>query len=149
MRSVACPLIFAFMSLLTELSSVLPPQRCKTRPIDVHAWSVDAGFYTLVPKAVVFPPNLEELRTLLTLARQHNTSITFRTAGTSLSGQSVTSGILADLSRNWKKATVEQNGDAIQVEPGLTGQAVNAILKPYKRKIGPDPASIQSAMMGG
>jgi len=137
------------MSLLTELSSLLPPQRCKTRPIDVHAWSVDAGFYTLVPKAVVFPANLEEIRTLLTLARQHNTSITFRTAGTSLSGQSVTSGILADLSRNWKKATVEQNGDAIQVEPGLTGQAVNAILKPYKRKIGPDPASIQSAMMGG
>ena len=137
------------MSLITELSALFPAPRIKSRPIDCHAWSVDAGFYTLVPKAVVFPENVEEVKSLFEIARKHNTSITFRTAGTSLSGQSVTDGILADLSRHWKQASTHDEGRTIRVEPGLTGQAVNRLLFPYLRKIGPDPASIQSAMMGG
>ena len=72
------------MSLITELTALFPPPRLKTRPIDRHAWSVDAGFYTLIPKAVVFPENENEIRALFQLASKHNTSITFRTAGTSL-----------------------------------------------------------------
>jgi D-lactate dehydrogenase len=137
------------MSLIKELSPVFGPSRLKTRPIDLHAWSVDAGFYTLVPKAVVFPSTIEEIRTLFQIARKYNTAVTFRTAGTSLSGQSVTEGIMADLSRHWKQATVLEQGHAVCVEPGLTGQTVNRLLFPFRRKIGPDPASIQSAMMGG
>jgi len=137
------------MSLITELSALFPAPRLKSRPIDCHAWSVDAGFYTLIPKAVVFPENIEEIRSLFLLARKYNTSITFRTAGTSLSGQSVTDGILADLSRHWKRSSIHDEGRTIRVEPGLTGQAVNRLLFPHRRKIGPDPASIQSAMMGG
>jgi D-lactate dehydrogenase len=137
------------MSLITELSALFPAPRIKTRPIDRHAWSVDAGFYTLIPKAVVFPENVEEVKALFQLARKYNTSITFRTAGTSLSGQSVTDGIMADLSRHWKQASIQDDGRTIHVEPGLTGQAVNRLLFPHRRKIGPDPASINSAMMGG
>jgi len=137
------------MSLITELTALFPAPRLKTRPIDRHAWSVDAGFYTLIPKAVVFPENENEIRALFQLARKHNTSITFRTAGTSLSGQSVTDGLMADLSRHWKHASIHDDGRSIRVEPGLTGQAVNRLLQPHRRKIGPDPASINSAMMGG
>ena len=137
------------MSLIKELAAHFPQERVKTRPIDLHAWSSDASFYSLVPQAVVFPADEEEVRFLLELAGKYHTSVTFRTAGTSLSGQSVTSGILADLSRSWKGSSVQQDGEAVRVEPGLTGQTVNRILKPYGRKIGPDPASIQAAMMGG
>jgi len=137
------------MSLITELAALFPAPRLKTRPIDCHAWSVDAGFYTLVPKAVVFPENVEEVKALFQLARKYNTAVTFRTAGTSLSGQSVTDGIMADLSRHWKQASIQDEGRSIRVEPGLTGQAVNRLLQPHCRKIGPDPASINSAMMGG
>ncbi|HVU98373.1 MAG TPA: FAD-binding and (Fe-S)-binding domain-containing protein [Puia sp.] len=137
------------MSLISDLTTLLPAPRLKTRPIDCHAWSVDAGFYTLIPKAVVFPENENEVRALFQLANKHNTSITFRTAGTSLSGQSVTDGLMADLSRHWKQASIHDDGRSIRVEPGLTGQAVNRLLQPHRRKIGPDPASINSAMMGG
>jgi D-lactate dehydrogenase len=35
------------------------------------------------------------------------------------------------------------------VQPGITGAMVNAFLKKYQRKIGPDPSSINAAMMGG
>ena len=137
------------MSLIRELATIFPPERLKTRPIDLHAWSVDAGFYTLVPKAVVFPMDIEEIRELFRLARVFGTSVTFRTGGTSLSGQSISDGILADLSRHWKRAVVERDGLLVRFEPGLTGQAVNRMLASYRRKIGPDPASIAAAMMGG
>ncbi|HTI12066.1 MAG TPA: FAD-binding and (Fe-S)-binding domain-containing protein [Puia sp.] len=137
------------MSLVQELSEYFPSERVKTRPIDLHAYSSDAGFYLLVPQVVVLPVSTEEVRLIFRLAEKYATAVTFRTAGTSLSGQSVTEGILVDLSRYWKAASVERQGAAVRVEPGLTGQAVNRLLQPYGRKIGPDPASINAAMMGG
>ncbi|THU39786.1 FAD-binding oxidoreductase [Niastella caeni] len=131
------------------LAAHFPADRLKTRLIDLHAWSSDASFYSLVPEAVVFPVNIEEVQLLFKLAQQHQTSLTFRTGGTSLSGQSVTDGILVDLSRNWPLIKVEMAGDAVRVQPGITGSHVNHLLKQYKKKIGPDPASINAAMMGG
>ncbi|HEY8968692.1 MAG TPA: FAD-binding and (Fe-S)-binding domain-containing protein, partial [Puia sp.] len=91
----------------------------------------------------------EEIFLLFRLARQLRVSITFRTAGTSLSGQTVTDGILVDVSKYWGAVQVEDNGAYVRVQPGVTGAVVNHHLRKYGRKIGPDPASIQSAMMGG
>lgn len=131
------------------LAAHFPSERLKTRPIDLYAYSSDASFYTLVPKAVVFPVNTAEVQSLFQIARQCHTSLTFRTGGTSLSGQSVTDGILVDLSRNWPFIKAEMNGAAVRVQPGITGARVNHFLKTWKKKIGPDPASINAAMMGG
>jgi len=131
------------------LAAQFPADRLKTRPIDLHAYSSDASFYTLVPQAIVFPVNIEEVQSLFKLAKQYQTSLTFRTGGTSLSGQSVTEGILVDLSRNWPLIKAEMQGNAVRVQPGITGSRVNYFLKQYKKKIGPDPASITAAMMGG
>ena len=132
-----------------DLALYFPSERLKTRPIDLHAFSSDAGFYSLVPQAVIFPAADYEVRLLLQLAKKHGTSLTFRTAGTSLSGQAVTSSLLVDLSRNWSRVKVEEQGAAVRVQPGVTGNVVNHALRPYGRKIGPDPASINAAMMGG
>jgi len=131
------------------LSAHFPAERLKTRPIDLHAYSSDASFYSLVPKAVVYPVNIQEVQLLFQIAATCNTSLTFRTGGTSLSGQSVTEGILVDLSRNWPLIKAEMNGATVRVQPGVTGARVNHFLKNYKKKIGPDPASINAAMMGG
>lgn len=131
------------------LAARFPADRLKTRLIDLHAYASDASFYTLVPKAVVFPVNIEEVQLLFKLAKQYQTSLTFRTGGTSLSGQSVTDGILVDLSRNWPLIKAEMAGQTVRVQPGITGSRVNHYLKQYKKKIGPDPASINAAMMGG
>src|SRR6186713_924313 len=135
--------------LVDELSQYFPSERLKTRPIDLHAYSSDASFYTLVPRAVVFPVSIDEVRQLFGIAKRQGISVTFRTAGTSLSGQSVTDGILVDLSRNWPLVRAEDDGATVRVEPGVTGSVVNHALKKYGRKIGPDPASIHAAMMGG
>ncbi|MFQ6604148.1 MAG: FAD-binding and (Fe-S)-binding domain-containing protein [Fidelibacterota bacterium] len=116
---------------------------------DRLAYAHDASLYRLVPSAVVRPRNEDEIRELLSYARTHSTSVTFRTGGTSLSGQAVTSGLIAEVVRDWKGYSIKDQGKYISVEPGLTGEFVNRVLQPYGRRIGPDPASIKAARIGG
>jgi len=131
------------------LSKIIAEDRIKTRLIDLVSYASDAGFYYLRPKAVVQPVSIEEIIELFGFSQQNQIPITFRTAGTSLSGQSVSDGILVDLSQYWNLVRVENGGGQVRVHPGVTGSVVNAELKKYGKKIGPDPASINSAMMGG
>lgn len=132
-----------------QLEAIIPPERIKTRLIDLVAYASDAGFYYLRPKVVVQPVSEEEVQKLFAFSREHRIPLTFRAAGTSLSGQSVTDGILADISQHWRGVFPEQDGAMVRVQPGITGAMVNAHLRKFRRKIGPDPSSINSAMMGG
>lgn len=132
-----------------ELSSVIPEPRIRDRYIDLVSFASDAGFYYLLPKAVVQPISEKEIISLFHFSHRHNIPIVFRTGGTSLSGQSVTDGILVDLSQFWNRIKIEESGSLVRVQPGITGAMVNAYLKKYRRKIGPDPSSISAAMMGG
>lgn len=120
-----------------------------TRLADRISFAPDAGFYYLLPQAVVRPVSEAEIIALFRYSHQQRIPIVFRTGGTSLSGQAVTDGILADLSQHWKQIKVEQDGQLVRVQPGITGAMVNTHLKKYQRKIGPDPSSIVAAMMGG
>ncbi|MBL7734786.1 MAG: FAD-binding oxidoreductase [Chitinophagaceae bacterium] len=131
------------------LGKILPAERIKTRYIDLVSYGADAGFYYLLPKAVVRPVNEEEIIALFEFSRQQHIPLVFRTGGTSLSGQSITDGILVDLSQFWNRIRIEEEGALARVQPGITGAMVNAYLRRFQRKIGPDPSSISSAMMGG
>src|SRR5690606_884626 len=62
---------------------------------------------------------------------------------------SLSDGILIDISRYWRRVKVEENGQKVRVQPGVIGAVVNRNLKPFGRKIGPDPASINACMIGG
>lgn len=135
--------------LATDLASLLAPERVLTRLIDRIAYASDASFYRLVPQAVVRPITVEEVRRLFVYSRKKRIPLTFRAAGTSLSGQAVTDGILVDLSRHWRHIQVEAGGDRIRLGAGVIGSEANLALKPYHRRIGPDPASIDAAMLGG
>ncbi|WP_017257128.1 FAD-binding and (Fe-S)-binding domain-containing protein [Pedobacter arcticus] len=136
-------------SIEIGLQSIFDKKRVKTKLIDLVAYASDAGFYYLRPKAVVLPVSEEEIVQLFAFSQQHNIPLVFRTAGTSLSGQSITDGILVDLSQHWNKVVIEKEGANVRVKPGAIGSNVNAYLAKYRKKIGPDPASINSAMMGG
>lgn len=137
------------MDLKIELSKIIASKRVKTKLLDLVSFASDAGFYHLVPKAVVQPINDKEIISLFEFSQKHAIPLVFRAGGTSLSGQSITDGILVDLSSSWKNIIIEENGNTVRVQPGITGAMVNAHLKKYCRKIGPDPASISAAMMGG
>jgi D-lactate dehydrogenase len=128
---------------------ILPKERIKARLIDRYAYASDASHFYLVPKGVVQPISIEEIQQLFSFSHRENIPLTFRAGGTSLSGQAITDGILVDLSNYWRKVKPENDGTTVRVEPSAIGANVNRALKAYGRKIGPDPASINAAMMGG
>lgn len=124
-------------------------QRILVRPIDLIAWASDASFYRLIPKAVVRAQGLEEIRALFEFSRQTRVPMTFRAGGTSLSGQSISDGLLVEIARHWRDLAVENGGKRIRVQPGVIGARANQALLPYRAKIGPDPASIATCTLGG
>ncbi len=137
------------MQLATELSKIISPERVLTRPIERLAYANDASYFYLVPQAVVQPNSIGEVRDLFRFSQYHRIPLTFRAAGTSLCGQAVTDGILVDLSKHWGSYQVEEGGALLRAQPGIVGTYLNNVLKPYRRKIGPDPASIDACMLGG
>ncbi len=135
--------------LTPSLSQIVGPGRVLTRPIHRIAYASDASFYRLIPQAVVQARTLEEVRALFAFARERRIPLVFRAAGTSLSGQAVTDGLLVDISRDWKRLEILDEGFRVRVEPGVIGGIVNQRLARYHRRLGPDPASIHACMIGG
>jgi D-lactate dehydrogenase len=135
--------------LKQKLSAAIDPARILNRPIDVVAFASDASFYRLIPQAVIQPQGVEEIRALFRFSREHGIPLTFRGGGTSLSGQTVSDGLLVDVARYWRGCKVEEGGGKIRLQPGVLGGQANAALAPYGKKIGPDPASVAIASIGG
>ena len=151
MRSAAdaTPLDSTFEEFLTSLRAIVPPERIYTDPLRTLAWGTDAGFYRLVPRIVIRSGSEEELSSILSLAKSRNLRVTFRAAGTSLSGQAVSDSILIVAGKNWEKYSYDPASSRITLQPGIVGERVNAILSRWGRRFGPDPASIGSCMVGG
>ncbi len=133
----------------TALRKHFAEDKLKLSLTDRYAFAGDAGFYYLLPKAIVQPDSEEDIKQLFLFSIEHAIPLTFRTGGTSLSGQSITDGILVDLSKHWKRVDPINDGQQVNVQPAAIGAHVNHRLFPYSMKIGPDPASISAAMMGG
>ena len=126
----------------------IPAERLVCDPLRTLAYGTDASFYRLVPKVVVRVRSAPEVQAVLALARRHHVPLTFRAAGTSLSGQAVTDSVLVQLD-GWKGRRIADGGAAVVLEPGVIGAEANALLAPLGRKIGPDPASIGACQVGG
>lgn len=127
----------------------IPKDRIYDTDLMREIYARDASYFDVKPDLIVRPTNAEEVRKIISLARETGKSITFRAAGTSLSGQTVGPGIICELRTNWMRSEVRDNGKKIWFEPGLTANQVNGILRSYQAHIGPDPASSKAAMMGG
>ena len=117
--------------------------------IERLAWGTDAGFYRLIPQEVLHPATEQDVLKIIARAHKENKHITFRAAGTSLSGQAISDSLLVVCGKKWEEYTVHDGGKSITLQPGIVGQRVNEILKPYGKYFTPDPASLKSAMVGG
>lgn len=138
-----------YRKLYRDLLRFIPPSRLFTGPLDTLALGTDASFYRLIPQIVVKAHHPQEISEILRLCRASRLPVTFRAAGTSLSGQAITDSVLVLAGENWSKIEVHGNGELITLGCGVRGGSANQALRPFRRKIGPDPASIDSAMMGG
>ncbi|KMJ52991.1 4Fe-4S ferredoxin [Vogesella sp. EB] len=139
----------AYREFHQRILEVLPARRVFSDPLSTLAYGTDASCYRLTPKIVIKTENEDEVRAILREAASLQLPVTFRAAGTSLSGQAVSDSILVVASHGWKGLQVLDDGAAIRLQPGVIGAEANAALLPYGRKIGPDPATINSAMIGG
>ena len=118
----------------------------KTRELERLAWGTDAGFYRILPQEVLMPADEADVRCILARARSERKHLTFRAAGTSLSGQAITDSLLVVCGKKWERHEVLDGGARIRLQPGVVGGRVNEILRPYGRRFTPDPASVNSAI---
>jgi D-lactate dehydrogenase len=138
-----------YQRFLMDISALVPKGRIYTDPLRTLAYGTDASFYRLIPKIVVRADTEAEVAGLLKAADRHDVPVTFRAAGTSLSGQAVSDSVLIVAGSSWNRYEIIDHGGGIRLQPGVIGGHANRHLAPYGRKIGPDPASINSAMIGG
>ncbi len=138
-----------YQRFLADISARVPKGRIFTDPLRTLAYGTDASFYRLIPKIVVRAADEAEVALILQAADRFDIPVTFRAAGTSLSGQAVSDSVLVVAGEGWGRCDILDEGLRIRLQPGVIGGYANRILAPYGRKIGPDPASINSAMIGG
>ena len=139
----------AYQRLHRDLQQFIPVERLITDPLRTLAYGADASLYRLVPKLVARVDSEDEMRRILALAHRHGTPVTFRAAGTSLSGQAITDSVLLQMGDGWRGWRIGDGAATISLQPGIIGGHANRYLAPYQRKIGPDPASINSCQIGG
>ena len=125
------------------------PEVVLTRGVDLIRFATDASPYRMFPQAVVLARNVRDVQQVLAYGHAHSIPVTFRAAGTSLSGQSQGDGILVEVMRHWIGCTVEEGGRVLRSKPGTILARANAALKPHGFRLGPDPASKTACTIGG
>ena len=130
-------------------AAVADPARITTRAIDRVAYASDASHFLLTPSAVVTAADTAEVAAILRAASAAGAPVTFRSGGTSLSGQASTDGILVDTRKSFRRIDVLDGGTRVRAQPGATVRAVNAKLARHGHRLGPDPASEVACTIGG
>ncbi|MCF1439524.1 MAG: FAD-binding oxidoreductase, partial [Shewanella sp.] len=139
-----------YSSAADALIQRLGAERVSTDPVRRFAWSTDASYFRIVPEIVVHADELIQVKQTLAIARRYQVPVTFRAAGTSLSGQAIGEGILLILGYDgFRQLTINKGAQTVTLGAAITGAEANAALKPFDRKIGPDPATLASARIGG
>ncbi|KGJ99146.1 FAD-binding and (Fe-S)-binding domain-containing protein [Thalassotalea sp. ND16A] len=134
---------------LTDVRAILSKEQIIDDITRRRAFGTDASFYQLVPQLVLQIANEQQMQQVIESANQHLVAVTFRAAGTSLSGQAITDSVLLMLTNDWTDYQISQDGQLIRLQPGIIGADANRHLHPFERKLGPDPASINTCKIGG
>ena len=138
-----------YKEFYNKVNEIVPKERLLHDALSTLAFGTDASFYRLIPKLVIRANSLKEIEHIMKHAHQMSIPVTFRAAGTSLSGQAISDSVLVIATHGFKDYKILDNGLKIALQPGIRGAIANRYLSKYGRKIGPDPASIDSAMIGG
>ncbi|WP_166349548.1 FAD-binding and (Fe-S)-binding domain-containing protein [Phytoactinopolyspora limicola] len=136
-------------AVVAELRHLAGPEAVRTSVTDLAAMAHDASHYLLHPRAVLEASGARDVADAMRIARRHELPVTFRSAGTSLSGQASSDGLLVDTRRQFTGLEILDDGARVKVQPGLTLRQVNARLARYGRRLGPDPASESACTIGG
>ncbi len=113
-------------------------------------YSSDASNYRVVPAVVVFPRHADEIVAALTVCRELGVPIVPRGGGTSIAGNSLSTGAVLDLSRHLNRVvSVDAEERTAVVEPGTVLDSITAAAAPRGLRFGPDPSTHSRATIGG
>ena len=125
----------SYQAFWERVAHFIPSNRLFCDPLHTLAYGIDASFYRLIPKIVLKVRTPDEITQILKASQEYKVPVTFRTAGTSLSGQAVTDSVLVVLQGAWRGHSILENGEKIALEPGIIGAEANRFLSGYARKI--------------
>lgn len=138
-----------YKTFAEKMRKAIGKNRVHTDEMRRLVMGTDAGFYRLIPQVVIEARDASQVSLALREASAMGLPVTFRAAGTSLSGQAITDSILIIAGKDWEDYQISEDGMTARFQPGIVGKRANDLLAPYGRMFGPDPASKNSAMVGG
>lgn len=114
------------------------------------AYATDASVYREIPYGVAYPESIEDIKELVRIAKDKQTHLIPRAGGTSIAGQVVGSGIVADISKHWNHILeVNKEEKWVRVEPGVVRDELNIALKPYGLFFSPETSTSSRCCIGG
>lgn len=115
--------------------------------------ATDNSIYQVLPAAVIFPRTTADVALALRLideARFHGVALTARGGGTGTNGQSLTSGVVMDLSRHMAKIlALDLGAGFVSVQPGVVLDDLNAFLRPHGVFFAANLSPSNRATLGG
>ena len=121
-----------------------------TDPLHRIAYATDASAYREVPEAVTYPENEQDIVNLTQMARERQTHLIPRAGGTSIAGQVVGSGIVVDISKQFKKILeINKEERWARVQPGVVLDELNLALEPYGLFFSPETSTSNRCCIGG
>ncbi|WP_394128891.1 FAD-binding and (Fe-S)-binding domain-containing protein [Shewanella maritima] len=139
-----------YQAVMDELVLKLGKDAVSNDPVRRFAWSTDASYFRIVPEIVIHADDTEQVKATLEIANKYQAPITYRAAGTSLSGQAIGEGILLMLGHDgFRKIDISDDHSKVTLGSAVIGADANTALKPFDKKIGPDPATLACAKIGG
>jgi FAD/FMN-containing dehydrogenase/Fe-S oxidoreductase len=114
------------------------------------AYATDASVYREIPYGVAYPETVDDVRSLLRVAKEKGLDLIPRAGGTSIAGQVVGSGIVADISKHWNKILqINAEEQWARVQPGVVRDELNIALKPYGLFFSPETSTSNRCCIGG
>jgi FAD/FMN-containing dehydrogenase/Fe-S oxidoreductase len=110
-------------------------------------YSTDASIFQVRPLGVAVPRDEEDVQAIVRYAAEHLIPLVPRGAGTGMAGESLGSGLILDLSQNFR-TILEVQSDTVRVQPGVTCRELNEQLARVGRRFAPDPAA-EECTVGG
>ena len=113
-------------------------------------YATDASLYEIKPLGIVLPRTQEDIIQSVRTAVKYKVPILPRGGGTSLAGQTVTSGLVVDCSKYLDQILeVNESEGWARVQPGIVRDNLNDFLKPYRLHFAPDVSTSSRANIGG
>jgi len=132
--------------LVEDLSGVFRGElRCDALTTSMYA--SDGSIYEVVPLAVAFPRDREDVVTLARYSGETNLPLVARGSGSGLAGGAIGSGVIVDFSRYMRR--IEIDADTVRVQPGVVLERLNRELREHGRYLPPDPSNIDVTTIGG